>query len=198
MRTKGTTLVELNSLLWHEQFNAQHVAQIAELIRYEQLREPIHVDADHGVILDGAHRAAAFIALGRPQIPAHLVRVPEGVQIPGWFYRTRASSWPAEFESRKGPTVAIAHGPDRRYFLRSCSAAPQDVSSAYHEVARCTGYRDSVRSAYADDASDVTLEWVVPEWVDLVTMIKEVGPLPTSVSRMRPIFEEFCASCGTS
>ncbi|MCL4326329.1 MAG: ParB N-terminal domain-containing protein [Candidatus Thermoplasmatota archaeon] len=68
------TLVEINLLKAHEQFVEEDVRNLVKIIKNEgNVREPIVVDIDTMVILNGHHRVEALKRLGAKYIPAYYV-----------------------------------------------------------------------------------------------------------------------------
>jgi hypothetical protein len=70
----GVGLLEVTGLRPSEEFDASHAAKIAEDIRSAGvMRQPILVERQHNVILDGHHRWQAAQMLGLKRIPCILI-----------------------------------------------------------------------------------------------------------------------------
>lgn len=69
-----TEKIRLNRLKPHEEVVEDNLGKVIESIRSEKvLKEPIIVDSETKVILDGHHRYEAFKVLGERRIPCMLV-----------------------------------------------------------------------------------------------------------------------------
>jgi len=67
-------LIPIKKLKSHENINKNHLSEIIYKLRKERvLRNPIIVEKNHLVILDGHHRVNAFKKLGLKYIPASLI-----------------------------------------------------------------------------------------------------------------------------
>ena len=67
-------LVDARRLTAHEEVDEDHLVELtAEILRDGILRQPVLVDSESGVILDGHHRVRALKTLGCSLIPAYLV-----------------------------------------------------------------------------------------------------------------------------
>ncbi len=67
-------LLKVDSLLIHEQVDATHLAVLtARLLDDGEVRQPVIVDRESRVILDGHHRVTALRGLGCTLVPAYLV-----------------------------------------------------------------------------------------------------------------------------
>jgi hypothetical protein len=89
-------LVEIDSLLTYEVPRLDCVAEIAESLSETQtLLNPVVVDLDLGLLIDGHHRARAFRGLRQKRIPAYVVDYRSAaVEVRGWRRTTTAP--PAE------------------------------------------------------------------------------------------------------
>ena len=66
--------IEIRKLNPHEQIIAENLKKLLTSLKVEKrLKEPIIVDEETKVILDGHHRAKAFSLLGLKEIPCKLV-----------------------------------------------------------------------------------------------------------------------------
>lgn len=65
--------IAIHRLLPHEEVSHNHVIKLVEDIRQMDIINPILVEKNHMVILDGHHRFAAAKILGLSEVPAHLV-----------------------------------------------------------------------------------------------------------------------------
>jgi ParB-like chromosome segregation protein Spo0J len=66
--------IEIRKLNPHEQIIEENLKKLLTSLKVEKrLREPIIVDEETKVILDGHHRAKAFSLLGLKEIPCRLV-----------------------------------------------------------------------------------------------------------------------------
>jgi ParB-like nuclease family protein len=129
-------LVELESLLTYELPDPQRVAQIlVSLRRTRQLVNPIVVDLDLGLLVDGHHRVEAFRRLGLRQIPAYAIDYRSAaVEVRGWSRATIAAqsdvAWafdvpPIQPSGRWSVVLASfdRHVVARRFFTDAKSAA---------------------------------------------------------------------------
>lgn len=66
--------IEIRKLNPHEQIIEENLKKVLTSLKVEKrLKEPIIVDEETKVILDGHHRAKAFILFGLEEIPCRLV-----------------------------------------------------------------------------------------------------------------------------
>jgi len=66
--------IEIRKLNPHEQVIEENLKKVLTSLKVEKrLKEPIIVDKETKVILDGHHRVKAFALLGLPEIPCRLV-----------------------------------------------------------------------------------------------------------------------------
>lgn len=71
---KGVYLVEINKLRPHEKTDGQRLeCLISQLLKDGCLKNPVVVENNHFIILDGHHRVAALKKLGAEKIPVYLV-----------------------------------------------------------------------------------------------------------------------------
>lgn len=69
-----TQLIEISKLREHEKTNDRHMKKLMkEIIRDNLIKEPIIVEKETLVILDGHHRTKIARALGLTKIPAYLI-----------------------------------------------------------------------------------------------------------------------------
>ena len=69
-----TKLITIEQLKPHEQTSQKHILELVKLIKQDGiLKEPILVEKNTFVILDGHHRVQAMKILGYKKIPAKLV-----------------------------------------------------------------------------------------------------------------------------
>jgi hypothetical protein len=81
------TLIDLNDLKPHEEIIEQAVTELAQAIRDQnEVRDPLIVDKESLVILDGMHRYNALKKLGCKRAPACLVEYDdERITVGAWF-----------------------------------------------------------------------------------------------------------------
>ena len=85
-------LVELGSLVPHEEVEPDRVRRLIAGIRRSGVIKPIIVEASSGVIVDGHHRVEAARRLGLRLIPAYLARYGAEIADTGsWTYVARYS-----------------------------------------------------------------------------------------------------------
>jgi L-serine kinase (ADP) len=68
------TIININKLISHEMILDERLKQVKiDLLARGFLKNPVIVDRDNLIILDGHHRVAALKQLGANKIPAYLV-----------------------------------------------------------------------------------------------------------------------------
>ncbi len=130
------TLVDIESLRTYEQPDDRRVAEIAVSLRRTQtLVNPVIVDPEFNLLIDGHHRVKAFEWLGLKSIPAYVVDyLSPAVDIRGWSRATTASA----------SEVCWAFGLDEGEREGSCRVVA--INSRHEEIAHRV-FREPMRSA---------------------------------------------------
>jgi hypothetical protein len=119
-------LVPIESLRVYEEPDRHRVVEIEQSLRESRcLLNPIIVDDERNILVDGHHRVAAFAALNLKVIPAFTVDyLSEDVTVRGWYRTTDADAtrvmdlFPLDAAHTKGPWSVVSDGIDRR--INSC------------------------------------------------------------------------------
>jgi ParB-like nuclease domain len=137
-------LIDINSLRLYENPDSHRVAEIAQsLERTGRLIDPVIVDHERRILVDGHHRVRAFQWLGKKQIAAYLVDYwSEGVEVKGWSRTTDAPSRIVAREFENSPGHGDGHwgvqaiDPEGRLVARRVFTDPV-VSAQYVQHVTC-------------------------------------------------------------
>jgi len=86
--TPPLALTKISELKEHEETDPFHLAELKnELVRDGYQRDPIIVDANHKVILDGHHRVKILKTLGCSRVAAHYVNYlnDSSIKVKAWY-----------------------------------------------------------------------------------------------------------------
>jgi hypothetical protein len=122
--------VEIDSLTHYEKPSRNEISKIAYSLRTSgHLRNPIVVDIDMGILIDGHHRAEAFRWLGFSKIPAFIVSyLSDDVRVGNWSYAVDAPDAAIQaafnaFEAKScGDFGVVAKNP-----------SGQEIAASYHQ-----------------------------------------------------------------
>jgi len=176
------TILSTNSLKLHESVVEDHVDELLEAIKHDGwIRDPVVVDRETKVVLDGMHRVTASRRLGLRSIPVCLIdyRAP-AVKVGGWLrvfdtvgveplrsaFDARGLSFtPIERASRDWPSLPLLHGPETSVELGTDGESPKrvlDRTMAAVDALTADGFDSRLQRDSTLDRSGTQVTLVLP------------------------------------
>ncbi|WP_265443671.1 ParB/RepB/Spo0J family partition protein [Flexivirga meconopsidis] len=181
------------ALVQHETVEPSRLAALTGQIESRGVVVPVAV-APLGdgrfMVLDGAHRTAAAVAVGLARVPCRVFAPAPGKPIAGWTHvmrERRAEEALIEFAARPlpaaGPLVAVVRFVGTTARVHATDNSHVAVHEAFHALA--DGYRTMRyrRLAEPSRSAQVQVTWHPPTWSQLGAMVSGCGALPAGVTR---------------
>lgn len=176
---------------WHEQVQPLRLASVMESVQEVGVREPVQVTPRGGryMILDGAHRARSAQALGLRTLPCHTVEVPDDAPVDGWTHAIAGQVDLSPLSSGTGRLVARIHDMHGTRELHAQLPGDDEYLCAMHALGasyRGLSYeRVPAPDLITERATRMTqVEWVLPCWGRICSMVVEHGLLLPGVTRL--------------
>jgi len=105
-------LSSMDNLLLHEETIPERVAELKrEFLRDEIVKDPVVIDRDSGVVLDGMHRVAALRELKRTCLPVCAVDyLSPSIKVGAWYRSIRCTSSPDQVKLALSASGIIFEG----------------------------------------------------------------------------------------